>query len=231
MMLDLGYGAVRRASKVLALLSVALLLQMGQARAETPTIVAFGDSLTQGFGLPEADGFVPQLRAWLEREGVAAEVINAGVSGDTTAGGAARIAWTLTPDVDAIVVTLGGNDVLRGIAPDTTRENMDFIVRTATEAGLAVLVVGMTAPNNYGPDYKTAFDAIYPDLAATYETGYAETFFLGLAPEDGSAIDPAQVQAFMQSDGIHPNAEGVKRIVAALGPYVADLVTPMKGGS
>ncbi len=228
---DLGYGALRHASKVLSLLSVALLMQIAPARAETPTLVAFGDSLTQGYGLPEADGFVPQLRDWLDREGIAAEVINAGVSGDTTAGGAARIAWTLTPEVDAIIVTLGGNDVLRGIAPETSRANMEQIVKTATEAGLKVLIVGMTAPNNYGPEYKAAFDAIYPDLAAAYGTGYAETFFLGLAPEDGGPINPAQVQQFMQGDGIHPNAEGVKKIVAALGPYVADMLSTQGGDS
>lgn len=117
-----------------------------------------------------------------------------------------------------MIVALGGNDLLRGIDPAVSRANIDSILAAAQGAGVEVLLVGMQAPGNFGPDFKQAFDAIYPDLAATYGTVYAPGFFDGLG-----AGDPADLQVFMQADGIHPNAEGVSRIVEALGPYVAEL--------
>lgn len=188
---------------------------------ETVTIAAFGDSLTQGYGLVADKGFVPQLGRWLEDQGAKVQLINAGVSGDTTAGGAARIAWTLTPEVDAVIVALGGNDLLRGLPPEEARANLTRIVETAQSAGVRVLLVGMEAPGNYGADYKAAFDAIYPDLAAKYGTLLVESFFVGLR-EKGD--DPAAMRPFLQSDGIHPNAEGVTHIVEGLGPYVLRLI-------
>ncbi len=189
------------------------------ATAEQVVIAALGDSLTQGYGLVEQDGFVPQLQAWLLAEGADVRLINAGVSGDTTAGGASRVGWTLTPDVDGMIIALGGNDLLRGIDPAVSRANLQAILTAAQEAGVGVLLVGMQAPGNYGPDYKQAFDAIYPDLAQEYKVLFAESFFEGLQA-DG---DPGAVGQFMQSDGIHPNAEGVARIVKALGPSVLEL--------
>lgn len=191
------------------------------AAAAQVTIAALGDSLTQGYGLPAEQGFVPQLQDWLRAQGADVALLNAGVSGDTTAGGAARVGWTLTPEVDAMIVTLGGNDLLRGIAPEVARGNLESILQAAREAGIAVLLVGMQAPGNYGPDYKTEFDAIYPDLAAQYGTLYAQSFFAGL---EGLRDDPAALTRYMQPDGIHPSAEGVARIVAALGPTVLELV-------
>lgn len=185
-------------------------------------IAALGDSLTQGYGLPEVQGFVPQMQAWLKAAGSDAVVINAGVSGDTTAGGAARVGWTLSPDVGAMMVILGGNDMLRGIDPGVARANLETILQAAQAAEVKVLLVGMQAPGNYGPDYKTQFDALYPDLAAEYGALFAPSFFAGLQAEVGD--DPAALRPFMQGDGIHPNAEGVKRIVAALGPKVLELV-------
>lgn len=191
------------------------------APAEEIVIAALGDSLTQGYGLAQSEGFVPQMQQWLDAMGIDARLINAGVSGDTTAGGLARAAWTLTDDVDAMIVTLGGNDLLRGIDPASARSNIEGILQAARAADVEVLLVGMQAPGNFGPAYKDAFDAIYPELAAAYDTLYAESFFEGLSVEGG---DPASVRAFMQPDGIHPNAEGVVRIVEALGPEVAALV-------
>jgi len=191
------------------------------AMAAEVTIAALGDSLTQGYGLPEWEGFVPQMRGWLADHGADVRLINAGVSGDTTAGGAARVGWTLTPDVDAMIVALGGNDLLRGIAPEVARANLEAILQAAREAEVAVLLIGMQAPGNYGPDYKAAFDAIYPDLAAQYGTLYAESFFAGL---EGLRKDPAALGRYMQDDGIHPSAEGVEKIVAGLGPKVLELV-------
>lgn len=190
------------------------------ATAEQVVIAALGDSLTQGYGLPEQDGFVPQLDRWLKEQGADVLLINAGVSGDTTAGGAARVAWTLTPEVDGVIVALGGNDLLRGIDPAVARANLDTIMKTATESDVDVLLIGLQAPGNYGADYKSAFDAIYPDLAELYRTGYAPSFFEGLSAEN----DPEAVRSFMQPDGIHPSAAGVALIVENLGPRVLELV-------
>ncbi|WP_171175948.1 arylesterase [Ruegeria sp. HKCCD8929] len=190
------------------------------ATAEPVVIAALGDSLTQGYGLIEQEGFVPQMRGWLTENGAEVRLINAGVSGDTTAGGAARVGWTLTPDVQGMIVALGGNDLLRGIDPAVSRANLDQILTAADTTGVEVLLVGMEAPGNYGPDYKEAFDAMYPELAEAHGALYAESFFAGL-DVDG---DPQAARALMQSDGIHPNAEGVARIVAALGPHVLELV-------
>lgn len=191
------------------------------AVAEPITIAALGDSLTQGYGLHQEDGFVPQLQAWLRAHDADVVLINAGVSGDTTAGGASRIAWTLTPDVDGLIVALGGNDLLRGLDPAMSRTNLEEIVKTAAEAGVDTLIVGMQAPGNYGPEYKAAFDVIYPELAASYGTVFSESFFAGIS---GETSDPAEMRQYMQADGLHPNPDGVKRIVEALGPAVLELV-------
>ncbi|MBO9445525.1 arylesterase [Ruegeria sp. R14_0] len=195
------------------------------ATAEPVVIAALGDSLTQGYGLPEQDGFVPQLDRWLKDQGADVRLINAGVSGDTTAGGAARVDWTLTPEVDGMIVALGGNDLLRGIDPAVSRANLETIVNSAREADVDVLLVGMQAPGNYGPDYKQAFDAMYPDLAGEYQLLFAESFFEGLQPNG----DPNAVRQYMQPDGIHPNKKGVARIVEALGPSVLELVNLSAG--
>lgn len=210
------YGARLALGKVLAV----FLWLASPAWADAPvTVLALGDSLTQGYGLPEAEGFVPQLQNWLKDQGVETKVINGGVSGDTTAGGAARVDWSLTPDVDAMIVTLGGNDLLRGLDPQVSRDNIEQILQVAQGRGVDVLLVGMPAPGNYGVAYKTAFDAIYPELSAAYGTLYAENFFAGLG-----AGTPADLQRFFQADGIHPNAEGVQRIVRSLGPHVIALI-------
>ncbi len=207
---------------------VALVFSLsGFAAAAEPVVVAMlGDSLTQGYGLAQEEGLVPQLQGWLAARGADAQLINAGVSGDTTAGGAARVGWTLTPEVDAMVVALGGNDLLRGIDPDTVRTNLDAILAAAAEADVAVLLVGMRAPGNYGPEYKAAFDAIYPELAAEWGSLLMADFFEGF----GSG-DPAEVRTLIQPDGIHPNADGVARIVSALGPQVLALIDRARAGN
>lgn len=192
-----------------------------------PVVVAFGDSLTQGYGLFEDDGFVPQLRRWLVENGAPPlRVVNAGVSGDTSAGGLSRIAWTLTPDVDAIIVALGGNDMLRGIDPAVTRANIDGILAAAKEAQVPALLVGQQAPGNFGPAYADAFNAIWPDMGAKYGVLWVPSFFVGL----GDAPDPASLQPLLQPDGIHPNATGVARIVEGLGPYVLQLLKQLPEG-
>lgn len=212
------YGVAALQSK----LAVALLLGWATiAQAKPVEIVALGDSLTAGYGLQREDGFVPQMQAWLRGRGHDVTVVNAGVSGDTTAGGLSRVEWSLAESTDGMIVSLGGNDLLRGIDPENSRANLDGILKIAAGDNLPVLLVGLRAPGNYGPQYKTAFDAIYPDLAKEYGTLYFPEFFEGLAEGDRR---PADVRAYMQADGIHPNAEGVKRIVAAMGPSVEALI-------
>ena len=197
------------------------LATLSPAWAEPVTIAALGDSLTQGFGLTPEAGFVPQLEAWLRAEGAEVTLINAGVSGDTTAGGLSRVGWTLTPEVDAMIVALGGNDLLRGIDPASSRANLDGILAAATEAGVDVLLVGIEAPSNYGADYKTAFDGMFPDLAAAYDVALYPSFLAPLT--EGRDMQEALAK-FMQGDGIHPNAAGVQEIVAGIGPSVLALV-------
>ncbi len=216
------YGAARAIRNVtIAFLALAAPFAAAKAQAEPLNLVAFGDSLTQGYGLPDGDGLVPQLQAWLTAQGADVTVMNAGVSGDTTAGGLSRIAWTLTPEVDAIIVTLGGNDLLRGIDPAETRANLDGILRETQSRNLPTLLVPMVAPANFGPDYKTAFDAIYPDLAKAHGATLAKPFF---APLTGGSEDPAAMRPWLQADGIHPNKEGVAKVVEVLGPEVLALL-------
>jgi acyl-CoA thioesterase I len=215
----LGYGIARGIANI----AFALLLLAAPARAEPVTIVALGDSLTAGYGLPADQGLVPQLQRWLDGQGAEAVVINAGVSGDTSAGGLARLDWSLTPETDALIVTLGGNDLLRGLDPAVTRANLAAILEGAKARGLPVLLVGLEASGNYGPAYKAAFDAIWPELAAEYGAVLMDSFF---AP---FGSDPAGFAAFMQADGIHPDAEGVARVVGALGPKVVELIAAAGG--
>jgi acyl-CoA thioesterase-1 len=184
-------------------------------------ILAFGDSLVQGYGLPEPGGFAPQLQAWLAANGAPdAAVINAGVSGETTAGGLARIDWALAEPADAVIVVLGGNDMLRGIDPALVRTNLDGILGAIEARGLPVLLAGIPAVPNYGEDYASAFRAVYPDLAAQHGAILYRSFFSGM----GSGRSPREVQALMQRDGIHPSAEGVSLIVAHMGPSVLELI-------
>lgn len=201
------------------------LLLVGAAAAEPVTVVALGDSLTAGYGLADqSQGFVPVLEAWLKAKGHDVVLQNAGVSGDTTAGGLARIGWALGPDADVLIVTLGGNDLLRGIDPAASKANLDGILKEAAARKLPVLMVAMKAPGNFGPEYKAAFDGMYGDLATQYGALLAEDFFGGLRAAGADPADPASMATFMQADGIHPNPEGVKLIVEGIGPKVEELL-------
>lgn len=190
------------------------------AAAQTVTIAALGDSLTAGYGLVPEEGLVPQLQEWLDAQGQDVVIVNAGVSGDTTAGGLARLDWTLTEDIDALIVALGGNDFLRGVDPANSRANLSAILDRAQSDGIEVLLVGIVASGNYGPEYQTEFNAMYPELAFEYDTLLDRDFFNGFR---GPVEAGASVGQFMQRDGIHPNAEGVALIVATLGPQVIEL--------
>lgn len=200
--------------------AITLLLTAGvsgsvAARAEAPvTILAFGDSLIAGYGLGSADGFTAKLEAALQRKGITARVINGGLSGDTSAGGLARLDWALEPKPDFAIVELGGNDGLRGLDPAQTRANLDAILAKLKAKGVPVLLAGMYAPPNMGPDYGKAFNALYPELAQKHGVLFYP-FFL-----EGVAADPA----LNQPDGIHPNAKGVDVIVERILPLVLKLI-------
>lgn len=185
------------------------------------TIAALGDSLTAGYGLVQDDGFVPQLEGWLQDQGADVTLMNAGVSGDTTAGGLSRAAWTLTPDVDAMIVALGGNDFLRGLDPAVSRANLDGILAAGQAAGVEMLLVGLSVGSNYGLDYKAEFEGMYAELAAKYEVPLYPDFASGLRAAAGMQEGMTE---FLQPDGIHPNTEGVAVIVAAMGPAVLELI-------
>jgi acyl-CoA thioesterase I len=148
-------------------------------------------------------------------------VQNAGVSGDTTAGGLSRLDWSLSPETDALIVNLGGNDLLRGLDPAQARANLDQILTEAEARDLPVLLVGLRALNNYGPEYKAAFDAIYPALAAKHHDLLYPDHFTALKSPDG---DTQALAEWLQPDGLHPNAAGVARIVADVGPDVIALL-------
>ena len=199
----------------------ATILGIGAAKAEPLTIAALGDSLTQGYGLAPDAGFVPQLQRWLDEQGASVTLLNAGVSGDTTSGGLSRIAWTLTPDVDALIVALGGNDLLRGIDPALSRANLDGILAEARSRNLPVLLIGMDAPPNYGAAFESAFDAMYPELAEQHGILLHPNFLGALAALDDRAM---VLETYMQPDGIHPNQKGVARIVEDIGPSVLALI-------
>lgn len=194
----------------------------GMARAEPITLLALGDSLTAGYGLAEGEGLVPQLQTWLQAQGADVVVVNAGVSGDTTAGGLSRLDWSLTPDVDAVMVLLGGNDLLRGLPVAEVRSNLDAILTGIGAKGLPVLLIPMQSAQNFGPDYKTAFDATYPELAAKHGAVLANPYFAALGADLSALGD------LMQADGIHPSKAGVAKIVPVLGPKVQELLTLVK---
>ena len=191
------------------------------AVAAAVTIAALGDSLTAGYGLAPEDGFTVQLQAWLRAKGEDVTVANAGVSGDTSARGLSRLNWTLAPEVKALIVNLGANDMLRGINPAKTRVNLDAILKRASARHIPVLLIGIKSTRNYGPDYKTQFDAIYPDLAKEYHTLFFPDYF---GPFFADSPDPAGIVKYLQDDHLHPNTLGVSTIVAALGPQVIDLL-------
>ena len=210
--------------------AIAVLALSTSVFAEPVTIVALGDSLTAGYGLSDqSQGFVPVLEGWLKAKGHDVVVQNAGVSGDTTAGGLARIGWALGPDADALIVTLGGNDLLRGLDPAGSRANLDGILKEAAARKLPVLMVSMKAPGNFGPEYKAAFDGMYGALAESYGALLADDFFGGLRAAGADPADPASMAKFMQADGLHPNPEGVKLIVEGLGPKVEELLAKVGG--
>jgi acyl-CoA thioesterase-1 len=188
------------------------------AETRDPVIVALGDSLTAGFGLSEDESFPAQLQAALEGRGQNVKVVNAGVSGDTAAAGLLRLDWSLPDDASAVILELGANDALQGLPPEMTKDVLAKILAALKAKHLPVLLAGMEAPRNMGKDYVESFGAIYPALAKDYDA-ILYPFFL-----DGVALDPS----LMQSDGLHPNAKGVAKIVEAMLPKVEELLARVK---
>ncbi|MBB4051347.1 acyl-CoA thioesterase-1 [Devosia subaequoris] len=184
------------------------------ALAEEPTILLYGDSLLAGLGLSADESFMGQLQAAMDERGLAANLVNASVSGDTTADGLARLDWTLADPPDAVILGLGANDMLQGLPPAEARSNLEVIMARLDALDVPVLLLGMMANRGLGADYVDAFDATYPELAQEHDA-LLYPFFL-----EGVALDPA----LNQPDLRHPNAEGVAVIVAGVMPLVEALI-------
>jgi acyl-CoA thioesterase-1 len=182
--------------------------------AESFRILALGDSLTAGYGLNLEDGFTRQLERKLSAMGYSVRVLNAGVSGDTSAGGRARLSWALTDKPTHAIVELGANDGLRGLDPDAMRNNLDAIIQRLKKAGVAVLFTGMRAPPNLGRTYEDAFNRVFPDLAKKHGVLFYPFFLTGVAARP----------TLNQADGLHPTRDGVAAIVDRITPYVVRLL-------
>jgi acyl-CoA thioesterase I len=186
----------------------------GRASAR-PRIVALGDSLTAGLGLDPALAYPALLQGRLDGEHLNYQVINAGVSGDTSAGGLSRLEWALDGDVRVLIVALGGNDGLRALPPDELKQNLAAIVEKAQARHITVVLAGMEAPPNFGRDYVVSFHRVYPELARRYQLAFVPFLLEGVA---GS-------ETLNQRDGIHPTAEGARRVAdniwTVLRPIVA----------
>tara|TARA_B100000676_G_scaffold167851_1_gene164896 strand:+ start:27533 stop:28252 length:720 start_codon:yes stop_codon:yes gene_type:complete len=194
---------------ILSLVSIDVVSAQG-----TKKILVLGDSLTAGYGLPADEAFPAKLEAKLREMGYDIKVLNGGVSGDTSAGGRARLSWALSDRPDYAIIELGANDGLRGLDPNAMRDNIDDIIRRLRAAGIGVLLTGMRAPPNIGPAYEKVFNAVFPQLAKKHDVLLYPFFLEGVAA----------VQALNQRDGIHPNKRGVAVIVDCIMPFVVRLL-------
>jgi len=201
-----------------SLLMMVIWLPSAALAQEPLSIVALGDSLTAGYGLAPGEGFPAQLQAALRQRGYDVEIVDAGVSGDTSTGGLSRLDWSVPDTADGVIVELGANDALRGIPPDLTRQSLGDIVGRLKARGKPVLLAGMKAPPNMGDDYAGRFDAIYPEIAGEHDV-ILYPFFL-----DGVAGN----LSLNQPDGIHPTAEGVAMIVERMVPKVEELISRIR---
>jgi len=202
------------------ILFLALCGAISSARAEPFKIVGFGDSLMAGFGLGPGEGFTDKLQAALRAKGHDVTVANAGVSGDTTSGGLARLDWSVPDGTQLVILELGANDMLRGVSPDITRKNLDEMLGKLKKRKIAVLLAGMRAAPNLGADYQNAFDAIFPNLAKTYDVPLYPFFLDGVAGQPGLRLE----------DGLHPNAKGVDQMVERILPTVEKAIAAVPGG-
>ncbi len=200
---------------------MALLAVSFGTKAEPYRIVGFGDSLMAGYGLDAGQSFPEKLEKALRDRGHDVVIANAGVSGDTTSGGLSRLDWSVPDGTELVILELGANDMLRAVSPQITEDNLDSMIERLKKRDIKVLLAGMRAAPNLGPDYQQAFDAIYPRLAEKHGVAFYP-FFL-----DGVVADPA----FLLEDGMHPNAAGVDRMVERALPVVEELLAsePVEG--
>jgi acyl-CoA thioesterase I len=221
--MDMSYGALGRGveglARVLMVAAAGIMMAMsGPARAQTPDVknvkpiklAVLGDSLTAGYGLPASAAFPVRLQKALQDKGIAADILNAGVSGDTSTGGRDRLDWSIPDGTEAVIVELGANDALRGVDPATTRAALEDILKRLKARNISVMLCGMYAPPNLGADYGARFNSIYPDLAKAFDVPLYP-FFL-----DGVAGDAK----LTQPDGLHPTAAGVDVVVQRILPTV-----------
>ncbi|MEI9422680.1 arylesterase [Mesorhizobium sp. Cs1299R1N1] len=194
---------------------------ISSARAEPFKIVGFGDSLMAGFGLGPGEGFTDKLQAALRARGHDVAVADAGVSGDTSSGGLARLDWSVPDGTQLVILELGANDMLRGVSPDITRKNLDAILGKLKGRKIAVLLAGMRAAPNLGADYQSAFDAVFPELAAKYGVTLYPFFLDGVAGQSSLQL----------GDGLHPNAKGVDQMVERMLPTVEKAIAAVPGDS
>jgi len=213
-----GAQKPRRYGAAALVFNALLCLTATPALAKSPEILAFGDSLTAGLGLPASEAFPARLQARLKDEGIDVKIANAGVSGDTTTDGLARLDWALADKPDFVILALGANDALRGIDPEIVHTNLDKMIDKIKASGAKLLLVGMLAPSNWGADYEQAFDRIFPEVAKAHDVPLYP-FFL-----DGVAMNPTLNQA----DGLHPNQRGVAVLVDRIAPLVAKLIEGSK---
>lgn len=223
------YGGLAKRFNAMAALCLAVALFMGPAFAQTPAapsgaaqppirLLVLGDSLSAGYGLPAGEAFPAQLERALRAKGHNVNVINAGVSGDTTAGGRARLDWSLADNPQAAIVELGANDGLRGIEPASTAENLSAILAALKARGTPTLLAGMLAPPNLGSAYGKEFNGLFPRIAKDHGAALYPFFLDGVAAE----------AALNQADGIHPNVKGVQVIVERILPAVEKLIAQVK---
>lgn len=212
---------LKKFNRLALILSVLLSVGWGAVIANDivpARLLVLGDSLTAGYGVATEDAFPAQLEKHLRENGHAVKVINAGVSGDTSAGGLARLDWALADKPGFVLLELGANDGLRGLSPAAMKQNLAAIIEKLQARNIRVLLAGMRAPPNLGPDYEKEFNAVFPALAKKYNVMLYPFFLEGVAA----------VRSLNQRDGIHPNPEGVRVIVDRIAPYVVRLLTEKK---
>ena len=218
-----SYGARRMAFKHSVVAALAFFLAVcgaiSSARAETFTIVGFGDSLMAGYSLGPGQGFTDRLQAALKAKGHDVKVANAGVSGDTTSGGLARLDWSVPDGTRLVILELGANDMLRGVSPDIPEKNLDTMLAALKQRNIPVLLAGMRAAPNLGADYQKTFDAIYPNLAAKYDVPLYPFFLNGVAGHPDLQLE----------DGLHPNPKGVDVMVEGILPIVEKAIAAHGG--
>ncbi|WP_022728446.1 arylesterase [Fodinicurvata sediminis] len=204
-----------------AFLSIAVLFAMPALAEDRLKLMAYGDSLVHGYGLSDGETFPDQLETALQEKGYQADVLNAGNSGDTSRAGLSRVDWALADNPDAVILVLGANDALRGLEPDAMEENLSELIDRFRQEDLPILLAGMMAPRNMGPNYTEEFDAVFPRLAEKHDVLFYPFFLKDVAAE----------RDLNQDDGIHPNAEGVSVIVENILPKVEELIEETRGSS